>query len=195
MFRISQQKAKSIFTRIAIFTVLVINLTGCNSIIESNQPERTVWLSSLNLQKMTSGWGTPQKDKSIQNKPLQIGGVTYENGVGTHANSVMHVDLKGTCRRFSAYIGVDDEVIDKTGSVRFRIYADGNRIYDSGVIKAGEKAKYVDIDLTGRKILKLVVDAAGDSTSYDHANWAQAAFTVSGKDPEAVDESSENSQL
>jgi alpha-galactosidase len=146
-----------------------------------------VWLSSLNLEKMTSGWGTPKKNKSIQSKPLRIGGREFENGVGTHANSLMHIDLKGSCQRFSTYVGVDDEVEDKTGSVRFKIYADGKRLYDSGIVKAGEKAKYVNVDLTGRKTLKLIVDAAGDNTSYDHANWVQAAFFVIGENPEAID--------
>ena len=175
------------FIRFILCGVFITNLCGCSSFIRSNQPERIVWLSSLNLEKMTSGWSTPKKDKSIQSKPLRIGGIQFENGVGTHANSLMHVDLKGSCRRFSAYIGVDDEVVGKTGSVHFKIYADGKRLYDSGVIKAGEKAREVDVDLKGCKIMKLVVDAAGDSTSNDHADWAQAAFVVVGKDPEAID--------
>jgi alpha-galactosidase len=187
MIRIRQQNAVLVFVQLVNCAVIIASVCGCNSIIKTHKPVRTVWLSSLNLQKMTSGWETPQKNKSIQSKPLRIGGREFENGVGTHANSLMHVNLKGSCRRFSAYVGVDDEVIDKTGSVRFRIYADGNRLYDSGVVKAGEKAKYVDVDLTGRKTLKLVVDAAGDNTSYDHADWAQAAFTVVGKAPEAID--------
>ena len=187
MIRIRQQKTGLVFIQLAICAVLIANICGCSSFVKSNQPERTVWLSSLNLEKMTSGWSTPQKDKSIQSKPLRIGGVQFENGVGTHANSVMHVDLKGSCRRFSAYVGVDDEVSGKAGSVRFKIYADGKRLYDSGVIKAGEKPRKVEVDLAGCKIIKLVVDAAGDSTNSDHANWAQAAFIVAGKDPEAID--------
>jgi alpha-galactosidase len=187
MIGIRQQTTVLVLIYLVICIFITGNLTGCGSITKTHQPERTVWLSSLNLEKMTSGWGTPQKDKSVQSKPLRIGGLQFENGVGTHANSVMHVDLKGSCRRFSAYIGVDDEVEGRTGSVRFRIYADGKRLYDSGVIKAGEKAKNVDVNLTGCKIMKLVVDAAGDNTSHDHANWAQAAFIVAGKDPEAID--------
>jgi alpha-galactosidase len=157
------------------------------SVVESEQPVRTVWLSSLNLEKMTSGWGTPQKDKSIQKQPLRIGGRQFENGVGTHANSVLHVDLKGSCRRFSAYVGVDDEVEGNIGSVRFRIYADDKLLFNSNIIKAGEAPQQVDVDLTGRKNMILIADSAGDNISYDHANWANAAFIVAGKTPEAID--------
>jgi len=189
MIRIRQQSAGLLYIRLVICAVFLAHLSDCISTVKSAQPVRTVWLSSLNLEKMTSGWGTPQKDKSIQSKPLRIGGLQFDKGVGTHANSVMHVDLKGSCRRFSAYVGVDDEVNGKIGSVRFRIYADDKRLFDSGIVKAGQAPKKVDVNLTGCKTLKLVVDSAGDNTSYDHADWAQAAFVVAGQNPEAIDAS------
>ena len=187
MSRIRKQRHVSTCLLLTICAVLVAQLSGCASAVQSDKPERTVWLSSLNLEKMTSGWGSPQKDKSIQNKPLTIAGRTYEKGVGTHAASLMYVDLKKSCRSFSAYVGVDDEVNGKIGSVRFRIYGDGKLLFNSGVLKAGEPAKKVDIDLTGCKTLTLAVDPAGDNNSYDHANWADAAFVVAGDDPVAID--------
>ncbi len=35
-------------------------------------------------------------------------------------------------------------------------------------------AKFVDVDLTGKKELKLVVDDAGNGNGNDHADWADA---------------------
>jgi len=172
---------------LTIFAVLTAQLSGCISTAKSDKPSRTVWLSSLDLEKMTAGWGTPQKDKSIQSKPLTIAGRTFEKGVGTHAASLMYIDLKKSCRSFSAFVGVDDEVNGNIGSVRFRIYGDGRLLFNSGVLKVGEQAKKVDIYLTGIKTLTLSVDPAGDNTSFDHADWADAAFVVTGKDPEAID--------
>ena len=52
-------------------------------------------LSSLDLSKMTAQWGQPIADRSVQNRPLSIGGRKFEQGVGTHAQSVMWIDLKG----------------------------------------------------------------------------------------------------
>jgi len=180
------RKRNARFTSVLIGVVLITHLSGCGSAFKSNKPTRTVRLSSLNLEKMTSGWGTPQKDKSVQEKPLCIAGAEFDHGVGTHANSVMHVNLKRACRRFSAQVGVDDEVTN-SGSVRFRIYADGKLLFNSGIMKTGDAPKPVDVDLTGCKTMILIVDSGGDNTSYDHANWADAAFLVAGKDPEAVD--------
>ena len=169
------------------FLILTAYFSGCSSVMKSNKPARTVWLSDLNLEKMTAGWGKPQKDKSIQNKTLTIAGRTFDKGVGTHATSLMYIDLKKSCRSFSAYVGVDDEVNGKIGSVRFRIYGDGRLLFNSDVLKAGEPAKKVDIDLTGCKTLTLSVDPAGDNVGYDHADWADAAFVVVGETPEAID--------
>ena len=183
---IRKQRGVSIFVSLLICAVLIAQLSGCGSPVKSDEPARTVWLSSLNLEKMTSGWGTAQKDKAIQGKPLKIGGRTFDKGVGTHAPSVLYVDLKGSCRSFSAYIGVDDEVEGKIGSVRFRIYGDGRLLFNSGVLKAGQPAKKVDVDLTGCKTLTLSVDPADDNMNSDHADWAEAAFAVVGRDPVAI---------
>ncbi|MHC4324695.1 MAG: NPCBM/NEW2 domain-containing protein, partial [Planctomycetota bacterium] len=187
MSRIRKHRHVSACLLLTICAVLTAQLSGCVTVVKSDKPARTVWLSSLNLEKMTSGWGTPQKDKSIQSKPLKIAGFTFDKGVGTHAASLMYIDLKKSCRSFSAYVGVDDEVNGNIGSVRFRIYCDGKLLFNSGILKAGDQAKKVDIDLTGCRILILSVDPAGDNISHDHANWADAAFFVAGEGPEAID--------
>jgi len=185
--RIRKQRHGLTCLLLFLCAVFAAQLSGCTSTAKSDKPARTLWLSSLNLEKMTAGWGTPQKDKSIQSKPLTIAGDTFDKGVGTHAASLMYIDLKKSCRSFSAYVGVDDEVNGKIGSVRFRIYGDGKLLFNSGVLKAGDPAKKVDIDLTGCKTLTLSVDPAGDNVSYDHADWADASFVVSGDNPVAID--------
>jgi len=153
---------------------------------ESGAPE-IVWLSSLDLGKMTAGWGKPQVNKSIEGKPLSIAGQKFDKGVGTHANSVMYIDLRGGSRKFSAYVGVDDEVKGNIGSVKFRVHGDGKSLWASGVMKAGEPAKKVSLDVKGIKTLILMVDSAGDGVNFDHADWAEAKFEVTGAKPKAID--------
>jgi alpha-galactosidase len=182
-----KQNIGSIFICFLVCIMLAMYLSGCASVFESDKPTRTVWLSSLDLEKMTSGWGRPQQDKSVQSQPLRIGGTSFDRGVGTHARSVMHVNLKRSCRKFTAQVGVDDEVGSNRGSVCFRIYADGKLLFDSGTMKAGDDPKPVEVDLTRRKNTVLVVDPTDDNVSYDHADWAEAAFAVAGPDPEVID--------
>jgi len=49
--------------------------------------------------------------------------------VGTHANSIMYIDLKGGSKKFSTYVGVDDKVNGNIGSVEFRVYGDGKMLW------------------------------------------------------------------
>jgi len=146
----------------------------------------TVPLSALDLSKMSAGWGEPQVDRNCTEKPMAIAGKRFDRGVGTHADSALHVRLDGQTERFTAWVGVDDSAGGR-GSVRFQVYADGQKRFDSGVMKGGQGAKRVDVALKGARRLLLLVNSAGDDVHYDHADWADAAFVVAGERPEAVD--------
>lgn len=143
---------------------------------------QTVWLDSLDLTSMEQGWGAPQTNRSITRKPLSLNGKIFERGVGTHSPGTYHLQLEGGTRRFEATVGLDDSA-GGAGSVVFQIVADGKKIYDSGVMLPGAPAKPVSVDLRGVKSLLLAVTDAGDGYHFDHADWADARFTVTGKKP------------
>ncbi|NSW56566.1 MAG: NPCBM/NEW2 domain-containing protein [Armatimonadetes bacterium] len=145
----------------------------------------TVPLTSLKLDLATQDWGTPRVDKSVDGNPLSIGGRKFEHGFGTHAMSVLYVSLKGGSDRFAAWVGVDDEIGDR-GTVEFVVQGDERDLFRSGVMKGGQEAKKVDIDVRGIQILVLLVTDAGDGINYDHADWADAQFEVSGARPVAM---------
>lgn len=154
------------------------------SAIPAAHAAQQVWLSNLDLTKMYQGYGKPQVNRSIREKPLTIAGRTFENGVGTHAASELWVDLGGGCDRFQAWVGLDDAA--GPGSVTFTVIGDNTDLYNSGVMKGGMPAKRVDVDLKGVKLLTLMVEDGGDSINYDHGDWADARFVVSGAAPKAV---------
>ncbi|MCX6997009.1 MAG: NPCBM/NEW2 domain-containing protein [Kiritimatiellaeota bacterium] len=137
---------------------------------------KTVWLDDLNLGVATQGWGAPQKNKSVGGQPLSLGGRKFERGFGTHAESRLQVNLKGGALRFSATVGVDNEINDKTASVEFFVYGDGKLLWESGVLRAGQAAKACDVNLADIKTLLLEVGEAGDGKAQDHADWAEAKF-------------------
>jgi alpha-galactosidase len=148
---------------------------------------QTVWLSSLDLSKMRQGWGQPQADKSVTGKPLSVGGTVFERGVGTHATSRLWINLQGGSSTFTTSVGVDDSVKSKPGSVEFRVIGDGKKLWESGVMRAGEAAKQISIDVKGIQLLVLLVTDGGDGMGYDHADWADARFVVTGALPSAAD--------
>ncbi|HEX7654817.1 MAG TPA: NPCBM/NEW2 domain-containing protein, partial [Verrucomicrobiae bacterium] len=152
----------------------------------------TVWLDQLDLKRATTGWGEPHKNQSVEGHPLTIAGQVYERGFGTHAESVLAVNLNGDARSFTASVGVDDE-IDKNpaASLEFLVIGDDKVLWQSGVLHANQAAKECAVDLTGVKHLLLKVSDAGDGEAYDHADWANAkfetgsatTFKVSGDEP------------
>jgi len=64
-------------------------------------------LSSLKWQQATAGWGQVSQGKSVSGGPLRVGGQTYEQGIGTHASSVIEYDVPAGCTRFTATVGLD----------------------------------------------------------------------------------------
>ena len=140
-------------------------------------PAGAVWLESLDLSRVEQGYGSPAAGRSVDNQPLRIGGVAFQHGLGTHAESQMRIDLKGAVQRFVSMVGVDDEV-GKQGSVEFELWVDGKRVAASGVMRGGQKAKMLAADLHGAKSLLLVVTDGGDGINYDHADWAGAMLVL-----------------
>jgi alpha-galactosidase len=143
----------------------------------------TVWLDDLNLATATQGWGDPHKNQSVGGHPLTIGGKSFARGFGTHAAGSLRVVLAGGARKFTASVGVDDEVEgNPASSVEFIVTGDDKPLWKSGVMRAGDAAKVCAVDLTGVKSLVLEVSDAEDGNSFDHADWADAQFeTVAGK--------------
>lgn len=73
----------------------------------------------------TQGWASPMANQSINKTPLSIAGQKFANGLGTHAVSLLYLDLQGGCQHFTATVGVDDEAKPDAGSVEFHVYGDG----------------------------------------------------------------------
>ena len=110
---------------------------------------------------------------------LTLNGVSYAKGLGTNAPSAIEFRPSGSCSAFTAEIGIDDEVGNR-GSVIFRVWADGQRIYESGLMTGTTLTGNVSLDLSGVQSLRLETVAV-DSTSYDSADWAKANVTCSTK--------------
>jgi len=137
----------------------------------------TVWLSSLDLTRMTSGWSVPKADLGVLGKPISIGGKQFAHGVGTHSESKLRVDLGGKGTRFFAQVGVDDSA-DGQGSVEFIVSGDGKVVWRSGLLTGGKPAVLVDVSVSGVRILTLRVTDGGDGAGSDHADWAEAGIEM-----------------
>jgi len=145
--------------------------------------EKSAWLDDFDLKDIVTGFGSAQKNRSLNKKPLSIGGAGFKRGVGTHAPSQAYfLNEGGGALRFQASVGLDDST-DGPGTAAFQVVADGKVVHDSGLIRKGDAAKKIDVDLSGKKRIELRVTDGGDGKNYDHADWAEAKFIHGGKPP------------
>jgi hypothetical protein len=134
----------------------------------------TTYLTDLTWTSAVAGFGSVQKDKSINGNPIKLRGTTYTRGLGTHASSTIVYNVAGLYSNFLSDVGVDDEV-NGNASVVFQVFADNVKIYDSGTVTRSSAVQSLNLDITNVQQLKLVVTDAGDGIDYDHADWANAA--------------------
>ena len=144
----------------------------------------TNYLTCLQPAYAYTGSGTMVANKSIGGNPLTLNGATYTNGIGVNSYSGLEYRLGAVASRFQADIGVDDEV-GANGSVVFQVFADGLKIYDSGLMTGGAPHQTINLDVTGVNRLTIGVNDADDGTANDHADWAGARVIVSNAVPGA----------
>ncbi|WP_049797336.1 glycoside hydrolase family 97 catalytic domain-containing protein [Kribbella flavida] len=145
-------------------------------------PKGSTYVSDQPWTDETNGYGRPQqRDRSHggDNEPatLSIAGKTFGKGVGSHAPSSLTTWLGGACSRFFAEVGVDDGTTTGEGSVTFVVLGDGRQLAGTPVIRAGETAHLLDVDVTGVKRLTLATTDGGNGKNSDHADWGTASLT------------------
>ncbi|MBM7173774.1 NPCBM/NEW2 domain-containing protein [Streptomyces sp. G44] len=108
-----------------------------------------------------------------QRQGLSIAGKRYSHGVTVHGESSVTIDLNRSCTAYEALVGVDDMTME-LGKVRFSVHADGARLWRSPVIKGGDPALPVRVNLTGRKTVRLAVEPRTPFAPAALADWAQS---------------------
>jgi alpha-galactosidase len=145
----------------------------------------TIRLDQLDVQNTEQDWGQPHRNQSVDGHSLSIGGKPFEHGLGTHANSTLYIELNGATH-FSASVGVDGEVTSPEAGIEFLVFGDGKKLWQSDMMRAGEAAKTLSLELHGIKRLLLKVNPTGNGISFDHADWADASFEYEGAPPAAT---------
>jgi len=112
-------------------------------------------------------------DRNVTGTWLRAGGILYLKGIGLHSAARLAYNLDQPYKRFQAELAVDDSAAGG-GSVRFRVFIDGQEKFTSVTIRGGVKLVPISIDLTGVKQLDLVVDYADRADVLDHADWLNA---------------------
>lgn len=107
---------------------------------------------------------------------LSAGGQAYGHGVTVLSPSSVTIDLNRECVSFRALAGVDD-LSQGVGAVSFAVHGDGEPLWTSGVLTAGEAAVPVSVPLAGVETLRLMVRPEGRMGAPAPADWAESVIS------------------
>jgi len=167
----------------AVLLILFLRLDSTRAqetaiLLATEAPPNGVWVDSLDLGKIGASWLRAVGGKSVRNNPISLDDVVYPHGVGTVAMSEVTIDLKGEAARFVSIVGIDDRRRMGLGSVNFEVWLDDKKVAESGVIRSGQPAKLMSVDLKGARYMSLFVDNAGDGSRDDDADWGGAVILM-----------------
>lgn len=137
----------------------------------------------------------PMRDANTCNEEIWTAdGRFFEKGIGLHAksgayDSCVEVNIEGLgYTKLATYLGVCETLssYDITmAQVQFAVFADGNKLFESGVMHYGEPMQYIEVDVTGAKVVKLAILSPGGAISGAWGTWGGTLLSKSG-DVEAL---------
>jgi alpha-galactosidase len=166
----------SFTTNVASHGTATLKIVGA----DPPRPRGMAYLSDLTPIYAANGLGPVERDTSNggsdpgDGKPITIRGTAFPKGLGLSAPSALIYRLGQKCTSFSAQVGVDDSSTGGAGTVRFQVIVDGDVAFDSQNVNGTAAAMPVNVDLTGKRRLKLLVTNADDGNALDRASWGDA---------------------
>ena len=141
-------------------------------------------LSDLEWESATVGYGDGvNRDKNHSGDTIQLADengkpVSFEKGLGVHAESVIIYDVEGKgYKALEGFAGIDYcQYNAEFGAVQFIIEIDGEQVFDSGEMVQKDPMQKFEVEVPeGAK--KVVLKALQGENNYnDHADWADAKF-------------------
>ena len=138
-------------------------------------------LSKVTPTRAVVGWGELHVNTGLDGKELDMangrGGTTvFGHGFTAHASSSLDFDIETLteAQMFTAYIGAEHSSNNSTSSstsISFLVYADGVKLYESGVFGYNDEAEEIFVIIPqGTKTLTLKTDDCGGNNG-DHSAW------------------------
>jgi hypothetical protein len=114
-----------------------------------------------------------RRDQCANGGPLQIAGQQYSRGLGVHSYSRLTFDRPAGFDRLIAAVGIDDAA-PPHGAVVFRVLADGSTVWVSPLVRRGQAALPVAVDLPACRRFSLVAEFGDGLDLGDLADWGEA---------------------
>ncbi|WP_053584831.1 NPCBM/NEW2 domain-containing protein [Lysinibacillus contaminans] len=148
----------------------------------------THYLSDFEWKSTQNSYTAPKKDVATSGNALRLTAAdgsetSYTKGIGAHSNSTIVYDLTDKdADYFTSFVGVDRQMYGSIGSVTFQVFVDGEKQFDSGLMQSKDPQKFIEVNISGAKELKLVVTDGGNGDGSDHATWGDAKLHFANAD-------------
>jgi len=143
-----------------------------------------LFLSDVDYENATTGRKErPEYDRPIEGNHFSLGGIRYSKGIGVCAPSEITYKLDAIQQklggsgplRFTAVVGIDDGERRGEGTVRCSVYADGNKLASTPLLRRDRIYRF-DVAIPPDAVtLRLVTSGVGDGKDLDWCNWIEAA--------------------
>lgn len=173
--RIAKLRGISLFVLFFGLALTNYQLYQKTVIREPSLTKNQIFLSSIPVKIWHQDWGKLQLNKNVNGQILTTDNKRYARGIGTHANSSIEFQLPKNTQSISGLVGLDNDI--ESASVKFSIWGDHQKLWESKNIYSSNTSQSFAINLSRFQTLQLVVDSIDGNTS-DHANWINLILTT-----------------
>ena len=142
----------------------------------ADSAHKKVFLSNISPVEAVQNFYPLSFDVNVAGQNIILNGKKYSKGLGTHADSEIVFWLNKKYSFFESDVGLDDTEDRTSGSIVFKVFADGELICKTPVMRWDSETRHIRADIAGADTLTLLVEDAGDGDTCDHASWAGAAI-------------------
>jgi hypothetical protein len=159
-----------------------LDFTAGNLVYLSDlEPESLTWrpfIQSRMATELLESRYVPRRDEAFDGGPLRILGESYEKGLALRSHTTLVYRVGSELRRFQTRIGMDDLARNSavTPSVMLTVSGDDKVLWE-GLVSTADAPVDLDLEITGVRRLKIMVDFGDDLDIADFLNLADARFT------------------
>jgi hypothetical protein len=118
----------------------------------------------------------PRRDQNRQGRSLTLDGKSFAHGWSLASSTEMEFRLPEGFPHFTALVGIDPAAQRGQGLAELKLFGDGKEIW-TGKLSFQSPAQKIEVDMTGVKLLKMVV-TDGDRREFgDWVNLCEAKLT------------------
>jgi hypothetical protein len=129
-------------------------------------------LEGVEIVRWQQDWKSPLINANLEG-PLQFDGVLARNGIGTHANSEIHLRIVKPATSLTVSCGYPDYV--SAAKVICSIRKAGSEFASSPILSAEQRSFHFKVPVEQSEVLELQVRLAGTSGFHAHASWYNIA--------------------